>query len=127
MSSASTWRTSASWCGRRSCSTRETHKSRGFCYVVFEDEASVDHVLQRRQHSIDGKMVSPLDPLTAVWSRAAGPDACVTLVCAQMEVKRAIPRNQVASPIESRWGRGDCAGCEWSQARGTRWWARGWG
>lgn len=37
---------------------RETHKSRGFGFVVFEDEASVDNVLQTAQHSIDGKMVS---------------------------------------------------------------------
>ena len=37
---------------------RETHKSRGFGFVVFEDEASVDNVLQTTQHSIDGKMVS---------------------------------------------------------------------
>ena len=51
---------------------RETHKSRGFGFVVFEDEAPVDRVLQLPQHAIDGKMV---------------------------EVKRAIPRNQVASPI----------------------------
>jgi RNA-binding protein Musashi len=36
---------------------RETHKSRGFGFVVFEDEASVDNVLQTAQHSIDGKMV----------------------------------------------------------------------
>jgi hypothetical protein len=41
---------------------RETHKSRGFGFVVFEDEASVDNVLQTTQHSIDGKMVSPSAP-----------------------------------------------------------------
>lgn len=37
---------------------RETHKSRGFGFVTFEDEASVDNVLQTSQHSIDGKLVS---------------------------------------------------------------------
>jgi hypothetical protein len=39
---------------------RETNKSRGFGFVVFETESSVDRVLQTaaaRQHSIDGKAV----------------------------------------------------------------------
>ncbi|TFJ83301.1 hypothetical protein NSK_005365 [Nannochloropsis salina CCMP1776] len=50
---------------------RETHKSRGFGFVVFEDDSSVESCLSLPQHLIDGKLV---------------------------EVKRAIPRNQVGSP-----------------------------
>ncbi len=38
---------------------RETHKSRGFGFIVFESEKSVDDVCAEREHYIDGKMVDP--------------------------------------------------------------------
>ena len=37
---------------------RETHKSRGFGFIVFESEAGVDAVCAEREHIIDGKLVS---------------------------------------------------------------------
>lgn len=36
---------------------RETNKSRGFGFVIFESENSVDLVLQELNHVIDGKSV----------------------------------------------------------------------
>lgn len=36
---------------------RETHKSRGFGFIIFEHESSVDLVCEERDHIIDGKMV----------------------------------------------------------------------
>lgn len=36
---------------------RETNKSRGFGFVIFESESSVDLVLQELNHVIDGKSV----------------------------------------------------------------------
>lgn len=36
---------------------RETNKSRGFGFVIFESESSVDTVLQDLNHVIDGKSV----------------------------------------------------------------------
>lgn len=58
---------------------RETNKSRGFGFVVFESEASVEVVLQEKNHVIDGKSV---------------------------EVKRAVPRTDVPPPrsVSSRAG-----------------------
>nr|CCA14026.1 heterogeneous nuclear ribonucleoprotein A1 putative [Albugo laibachii Nc14] len=47
---------------------RETNKSRGFGFVIFENEQSVDLILNERDHMIDGKLV---------------------------EVKRAVPRTDV--------------------------------
>mmetsp|Transcript_24355 Transcript_24355/g.31462 ORF Transcript_24355/g.31462 Transcript_24355/m.31462 type:complete len:633 (+) Transcript_24355:235-2133(+) len=49
---------------------RETHKSRGFGFVVFEDDESANKVLGTPHHTINGKLV---------------------------EVKRAIPRSQASS------------------------------
>lgn len=37
---------------------RETRKSRGFGFVIFEDPSSVDAVLQTRMHDIDRKQVT---------------------------------------------------------------------
>lgn len=37
---------------------RETHKSRGFGFIVFETENSAIQVCQVKEHSIDGKVVS---------------------------------------------------------------------
>jgi hypothetical protein len=37
---------------------RETHKSRGFGFIIFDNEASVDQVCDEREHTIDGKTVS---------------------------------------------------------------------
>ncbi|RLN96932.1 hypothetical protein BBJ28_00019421 [Nothophytophthora sp. Chile5] len=58
---------------------RETNKSRGFGFVIFESEASVELVLQDKNHVIDGKSV---------------------------EVKRAVPRTDVPPPrsVSSRGG-----------------------
>ncbi|KAF1331491.1 Heterogeneous nuclear ribonucleoprotein, partial [Globisporangium splendens] len=58
---------------------RETNKSRGFGFVIFEVESSVDLVLQEPNHVIDGKSV---------------------------EVKRAVPRTDVppARSVSSRAG-----------------------
>ncbi|CEG50517.1 heterogeneous nuclear ribonucleoprotein [Plasmopara halstedii] len=58
---------------------RETNKSRGFGFVIFESEASVEMVLQEANHVIDGKSV---------------------------EVKRAVPRTDVPPPrsVSSRGG-----------------------
>ncbi|OWZ07178.1 Heterogeneous nuclear ribonucleoprotein A1 [Phytophthora megakarya] len=58
---------------------RETNKSRGFGFVIFETEASVELVLQDKNHIIDGKSV---------------------------EVKRAVPRTDVPPPrsVSSRGG-----------------------
>lgn len=36
---------------------RETHKSRGFGFIIFDNEESVDRVCEEKDHSIDGKMV----------------------------------------------------------------------
>lgn len=58
---------------------RETNKSRGFGFVIFENEASVELVLQDKNHVLDGKSV---------------------------EVKRAVPRTDVPPPrsVSSRGG-----------------------
>ncbi|KAG2526550.1 hypothetical protein BBO99_00002962 [Phytophthora kernoviae] len=58
---------------------RETNKSRGFGFVIFESEDSVELVLQDKNHIIDGKSV---------------------------EVKRAVPRTDVPPPrsVSSRGG-----------------------
>ncbi|TYZ57006.1 hypothetical protein PybrP1_003785 [[Pythium] brassicae (nom. inval.)] len=58
---------------------RETNKSRGFGFVIFESETSVELVLQEANHVIDGKSV---------------------------EVKRAVPRTDVPPPrsVSSRAG-----------------------
>lgn len=36
---------------------RETHKSRGFGFIVFEKEESVDNVCDQKEHVIHGKVV----------------------------------------------------------------------
>ena len=36
---------------------RETHKSRGFGFIVFELEKGAEHVCAEREHIIDGKVV----------------------------------------------------------------------
>lgn len=36
---------------------RETHKSRGFGFIIFESEDSVDLVCAQKEHFIDGKLV----------------------------------------------------------------------
>ena len=36
---------------------RETHKSRGFGFIIFDNEESVDLVCDEKDHSIDGKTV----------------------------------------------------------------------
>lgn len=38
---------------------RETHKSRGFGFIVFESEHGVDSVCADKEHIIDGKLVCP--------------------------------------------------------------------
>jgi RNA recognition motif-containing protein len=38
---------------------RETHKSRGFGFIVFETEGSAVQVCTVKEHTIDGKVVSP--------------------------------------------------------------------
>ncbi|CAI5735220.1 unnamed protein product [Hyaloperonospora brassicae] len=58
---------------------RETNKSRGFGFVIFESEVSVELVLQEKNHVIDGKSV---------------------------EVKRAVPRTDIPPP-RSVSSRGD--------------------
>lgn len=40
---------------------RETNKSRGFGFVIFETEDSVELVLQEKNHVIDGKSVRAMD------------------------------------------------------------------
>jgi RNA-binding protein Musashi len=37
---------------------RETHKSRGFGFVIFEFEESAEKVCMDKEHIIDGKVVS---------------------------------------------------------------------
>ena len=37
---------------------RETHKSRGFGFIVFDNEQSAINVCDGKEHSIDGKVVS---------------------------------------------------------------------
>lgn len=37
---------------------RETHKSRGFGFIVFETEESAIKVCEEKEHAIDGKVVS---------------------------------------------------------------------
>ena len=39
---------------------RETHKSRGFGFIVFETEDSAIKVCDEKEHVIDGKVVSPI-------------------------------------------------------------------
>jgi RNA-binding protein Musashi len=45
---------------------RETHKSRGFGFIVFESESSAELVCEEKEHTIDGKLVSGLRPRTVV-------------------------------------------------------------
>ena len=45
---------------------RETHKSRGFGFIVFVSERGVDLVCAEKEHSIDGKVVRKLPPLSAL-------------------------------------------------------------
>lgn len=40
---------------------RETHKSRGFGFIVFELEKGAEQVCGEKEHVIDGKVVSTLD------------------------------------------------------------------
>jgi RNA recognition motif. (a.k.a. RRM, RBD, or RNP domain) len=40
---------------------RETHKSRGFGFIVFELEKGAEHVCAEREHIIDGKVVSSVN------------------------------------------------------------------
>lgn len=40
---------------------RETHKSRGFGFIVFELEKSAENVCAQKEHIIDGKVVSKLE------------------------------------------------------------------
>jgi RNA recognition motif-containing protein len=37
---------------------RETHKSRGFGFIVFEQERGAELVCAEKEHVIDGKVVS---------------------------------------------------------------------
>lgn len=37
---------------------RETHKSRGFGFIIFDNEDGVDRVCDQAEHSIHGKAVS---------------------------------------------------------------------
>jgi hypothetical protein len=37
---------------------RETHKSRGFGFIVFELEEGAERVCAQKEHTIDGKVVS---------------------------------------------------------------------
>lgn len=46
---------------------RETHKSRGFGFIVFELERGAEQVCAEREHVIDGKVVRIASPLK--WSR----------------------------------------------------------
>eukprot|EP00602_Paraphysomonas_sp_CaronLab_P003969 CAMPEP_0185017442 /NCGR_PEP_ID=MMETSP1103-20130426/396_1 /TAXON_ID=36769 /ORGANISM="Paraphysomonas bandaiensis, Strain Caron Lab Isolate" /LENGTH=672 /DNA_ID=CAMNT_0027546861 /DNA_START=81 /DNA_END=2096 /DNA_ORIENTATION=+ len=62
---------------------RETHKSRGFGFIVFESESGVDNVCAVKEHVIDGKMV---------------------------EVKRAVPRSKIGSNSSSNSGSGNGKG-----------------
>ena len=39
---------------------RDTQKSRGFGFIIFESEHGVDLVCNQREHTIDGKTVSDI-------------------------------------------------------------------
>lgn len=73
---------------------RETQKSRGFGFIVFDNEEAVERVLRQPTHIIDGKMVrlfrSSLLQLYGFSPRVA-------LLVSQVEVKRAIPRSKIPS------------------------------
>ncbi len=47
---------------------RETHKSRGFGFIVFETEDSAIKVCNEKEHVIDGKVVSILPMWQIIFS-----------------------------------------------------------
>ena len=55
---------------------RETHKSRGFGFIVFESERGVDAVCAQREHTIDGKLVSHCKSLQSICQRCLSGEYC---------------------------------------------------
>ena len=53
---------------------RETHKSRGFGFIVFELEKGAEQVCAEKEHVIDGKVVSCC--AAATRSRSIHPSIC---------------------------------------------------
>lgn len=53
---------------------RETHKSRGFGFIVFELEKGAEQVCAEKEHVIDGKVVSFCT--VATRSRSVNPSIC---------------------------------------------------
>jgi RNA-binding protein Musashi len=45
---------------------RETHKSRGFGFIIFENEQGVDLVCNQEEHEIDGKIVSSFNSVYTI-------------------------------------------------------------
>lgn len=54
---------------------RETHKSRGFGFIVFELERGAEQVCAEREHTIDGKVVS-----TRVLISLSLPPLCIDVL-----------------------------------------------
>lgn len=56
---------------------RETQKSRGFGFIIFDGEDAVDRVLQVPEHTIDGKLVRSTGFCRLFPART---DSCTALV-----------------------------------------------
>lgn len=70
---------------------RETHKSRGFGFIVFETEDSAIKVCNEKEHVIDGKVVSICNQYSCtMWQ---------SLTITKVEVKRAIPRSKIFNNV----------------------------
>jgi RNA recognition motif-containing protein len=82
---------------------RETHKSRGFGFIVYESEKSVDMVCAEKEHSIDGKVVC--------YCVSTKLHVCLLkyhirftnyyIIIQKVEVKRAVPRSKIGGGSSS--------------------------
>jgi hypothetical protein len=74
---------------------RETCKSRGFGFVIFEEEGALDRVLHSRIHMIDGKAVRGTPPPSTTSTTSPVPKPVSMLV-----------------PMPTPCAQNHCAGCQ---------------